>query len=55
MRTSTKLTMADLAIIKNLLQAEYSEMVGHLATPAEMASVIIPLIKVDALINKAVK
>ena len=52
---TTKFTASDLEVIKNLLHAEYLDMVGHLATPAELSYVIIPLVKVEALIKKASK
>ena len=47
-----KLSLADLKVIRRALADTYSEMVEHLATPAELSSVIIPLIKIDALIKK---
>ena len=47
-----KLTEADLKVIQSALTDVYEEMKGDLATPAELASVIIPLIKIDALIAK---
>jgi hypothetical protein len=47
-----KLNLADLKVIRQALDDVYLEMVENLATPAELASVIIPLIKIDSLIKK---
>jgi hypothetical protein len=48
-----KLSLADLKVIRRALDDTYLEMVEHLATPAELSTVIIPLIKIDALIKAA--
>jgi hypothetical protein len=50
-----KLTQADLEVIHSALTDVYQEMLGDLATPAELATVIIPLVKINNLMKKAVK
>jgi hypothetical protein len=47
-----KLTLNDMKVIKDLLATTYDQMKGDLATPAEISTVIIPLIKIDAMIEK---
>ena len=49
------LTPNDLRVIKAILQDEHTRLVEHLATPAELCAVIMPLFKIDALLEKAAK
>lgn len=48
-----KLTLDDLKMIHRALDDVYLEMVEHLATPAELSKVIIPMMKVNELIKKS--
>jgi hypothetical protein len=47
------LTSNDLKVIKQLLDDEYTRLCEGLADPADIAEVIIPLVKVTQLIMKA--
>jgi hypothetical protein len=45
----------DLLVMKNLLTAELDEMMAHLATPAELSTVMIPLFKIETLLGRFAK
>ncbi len=55
MAKRTTLTENDLKVIKAILQDEHTRLVEHLAPPAELCAVIIPLFKIEALLEKAGK
>jgi hypothetical protein len=50
-----KLTAEDLKIIHSALTDVYEAMKGDLATDAELCTVIVPLVKIEDLMKKAVK
>jgi hypothetical protein len=55
MGKKTTLTENDLKVIKALLEDEYTSLTEGLADSADISAVIIPLLKMDALIQKAAK
>lgn len=55
MGKKTTLTENDLKVIKALLEDEYTKLTEDLADSADISAVIIPLLKMDALIQKAAK
>lgn len=55
MGKKTTLTENDLKVIKALLEDEYTRLTEGLADSADISAVIIPLLKMDALIQKAAK
>jgi len=55
MGKKTTLTENDLKVIKALLEDEYTSLTEGLADSADISAVIIPLLKMEALIQKAAK
>jgi hypothetical protein len=47
------LTPADLKVIQQLLQDEYTRLSEDLADPADLSKVILPLVKINAKLSQA--
>jgi hypothetical protein len=52
MAQKLRLTVKDMETIKEILDKAYDDLAADLGTPAEKCAVIIPIVKISAMIEK---